>query len=356
MLEPLQKRWVVAPKITIEADEQLGAYPPFLRQILFNRGIVDEFNARRFLEGQGEPYDPFLLTGMQAAVERLLWAVDHEEAIAVYGDYDVDGITATALMVEVLQAFGAEAEAYIPNRFDEGYGLNNSALDALAGKGIRVVLTVDCGIRSLQEAEHADALGLDLIISDHHHPQQALPMAWTVICPKQAGDVYPDKNLAGVGVAYKIAEALFKTRPISGRSPKEWLDLVALGTVADVVPLSGENRILVRAGLNLIHLGQRAGILSLAHAAGLSLTSLTASDVSFMLAPRLNAAGRLESALQAYQLLAARDLRDSGLLAQRLDDQNRERQRLTLEMQSAAELQIEQSGQSDMLFAFDPNF
>lgn len=350
------KRWIIADPIPPEADELLAMFAPFMRQILYNRGYGDPVLALRYLEGREESADPYLLTDMDEVVDRLLYAVDHNEKIAVYGDYDVDGVTATALMVEVLRAFGGVADAYIPNRFEEGYGLNNEALDFLAEQGTQVVLTVDCGIRSLDEAQHAKKLGLDLIISDHHHPHEGLPEAYAVICPKQPGDAYPDKNLAGVGIAYKITQALFKKRTVDGYMPADWLDFVALGTVADIVPLSGENRMLVKAGLAMMRIGRRQGLLSLVRAAGLNLAGLTAGDISFGLAPRLNASGRLESALASYDLLTSADLMKAGFLAQKLDDQNRERQKLTQDMQQQAEQKIESNGFDNLLFAFAPEF
>jgi single-stranded-DNA-specific exonuclease len=201
---------------------------------------------------------------------------------------------------------------------------------------VQVVVSVDCGIRSLAEAEHANRLGLDLIISDHHHVGSDLPAGYAVIDPKREGDPYPDKNLAGVGVAYKIIQGLLSRRPNPGTSADDWLDLVALGTVADMVPLTGENRWLVRKGLLQLRLGQRQGVVSLANAARIDLNTLTTGDISFGLAPRLNAAGRLESALAAYALLVSTDLAETGFLAQKLDDQNAVRQRQTHEMQASA--------------------
>lgn len=350
------KRWVIADPIPAEPSEMLTMFPPFMRQILYNRGYTDPVQALRFLEGREEAANPFLMTDMDVAVDRLLWAVDHDELIAVYGDYDVDGVTATALMVEVLRVLGGIVEAYIPNRFEEGYGLNNEALDTLSEHGARVVMTVDCGIRSPEEALHAKQLGLDLIISDHHHPHAGLPDAYAVVCPKQSGDFYPDKNLAGVGLAYKITQALFQKRIVDGYLPADWLDLVALGTVADIVPLAGENRMLVKAGLALMRTGRRQGLLSLVRAAGLNLTGLSAGDISFGLAPRLNASGRLESALASYELLTSADLMKAGLLAQKLDDQNRERQKLTQDMQLQAEQKIEANGFDKLVYAFAPEF
>lgn len=171
--------------------------------------MEDALQAQRYMEGRAELADPYLLKDMDAVVDRIVWALDHNEKISVYGDFDVDGVTATVLMVEVLQTLGGFVEPYIPNRFEEGYGLNVEALENLAEKGIQLVITVDCGIRSVLEAERANDLGIDLIISDHHHPAADLPQGYAVICPKQPGDEYPDKNLAGVGVAFKIAQALF---------------------------------------------------------------------------------------------------------------------------------------------------
>lgn len=356
MLPIKSKHWIIAEKIPSQTDENMAMFPDFLRQILYNRGFSEPAPALRFLDGRDEIADSFLLKDMDAVVDRLIFAVEHGENIAVYGDYDVDGVTATALMVEVLRALGGCVEAYIPNRFDEGYGLNNDALDSLAEHGVQVILTVDCGIRSLDEAEHAKSLGIDLIISDHHHPQAGLPEAYAVVCPKQPGDEYPDKNLAGVGLAFKIAQALLKKKPAVNYLAGEWLDLVALGTVADIVPLTGENRVLVKAGLMLLRQGTRQGLLSLVRAAGLNLAGISATDISFGLAPRLNASGRLESALASYELLTTRDVMVSGMLAQKLDDQNRERQKLTQDIQREAECKIEGNGYDQLIFAFDEGF
>jgi len=251
---------------------------------------------------------------------------------------------------------GGKARAYIPNRFDEGYGLNNEALDVLAQEQVRLVITVDCGIRSPVEAEHARSCGMDMIITDHHHPKDEIPNAWAVICPRQEGDPYPDKNLAGVGLAFKLAQALLLRHPVEGVSAEDWLDLVALGTVADLVPLVDENRGLVRAGLRILRMGRRQGVLSLAQAAGLNPERLTAGDISFGLAPRLNAAGRLESALAAFAMLMSTDPMEAGPLAQKLDDQNRQRQKITQEIQQAAELMAAEEVSPHLIFAVHPEF
>jgi single-stranded-DNA-specific exonuclease len=351
------KRWEVWSKITPEVSEELNEYPPVMRQLLFNRGLIDEIAAYNFLTTEGPFHDPFQMTGMDVAVGRLLRALEGGEKIVVYGDYDVDGVTATALMVQVLKAMGGFADGYIPNRFEEGYGVNKEALKSLAEEGVAVVLTVDCGIRSPEEAEYARALGLDLIISDHHEPRLSVPVACAVICPKQAGDAYPDKNLSGVGLAFKIAEALLKTRPVAGADLNSWLDLVAVGTVADIVPLKGENRALVKAGLKLLNKRQRQGIYSLLAAAGVdSQKRLTARDIGFVIGPRLNAAGRMDSAVAAYRLLMAADEYEAGPLAQQLDNQNRERQKKTAEMQQIAEALAQADKAEHLLFAIDHDF
>jgi single-stranded-DNA-specific exonuclease len=302
---------------------------------------------------------------MRHAVERIRFAIRHAEPVAIYGDYDVDGVTATALLVEVLRTSGAEVRGYIPNRFDEGYGLNIEALSSLKDQGVKLVITVDCGIRSPGEAFHAQAIGLDLIISDHHHPAEGdLPSAVAVINPKQRGDRYPDKDLAGVGVAYKIAEALSSGRPGTDAGPApatagldHLLDLVALGTVADLAPLVGENRALVRRGLRQMRQSSRQGVFSLAAVAEVTLAKVNAGHIGFMLGPRLNAAGRLKEALAAFELLTTRDAHRAGELAQMLDVQNRERQRITREMQVQAEEIALGGGDSDyLLFAAHEGF
>ena len=354
------KRWLIPPVITPEADRALQAFPPVLRQILFNRGYATDAEARAFLKAEPDfDTDPFQMTDMEAAVERIRYALEQDEPIAIYGDYDVDGVTSTALLVDVLNACGGKAHGYIPNRFDEGYGLNNEALSQLKDDGVKLVITVDCGIRSPDETLHARTIGLDLIITDHHHPSEGhLPPALAVINPKQLGDIYPDKDLAGVGIAYKLAEAL-----ISGQQSAislqltDLLDLVALGTVADLAPLVGENRFLVRRGLRQMRETTRQGLFSLAAVSELNLSKLNATDIGFRLGPRLNAAGRLDEALAAYELLTTKDVFRAGQLAQQLDVQNRERQRITREMQAQAEaLALADETDAFLLFAAHEGF
>ena len=354
------KRWVIQPSITPQAEEALEKFPHILKQILFNRGYGTDAEARAFLKAQPiSDTDPFQLIGMQNAVDRIQQALDKNEPIAIYGDYDVDGVTSTALLVQALEGLGGNVRSYIPNRFDEGYGLNTDALDSLKEEGVKLVITVDCGIRSPDEALHAQTIGLDLIISDHHHPDGLnLPPALAVINPKQQGDPYPDKELAGVGIAYKIAEALVSRQSSTNNFQlKDLLDLVALGTVADLAPLVGENRMLVRRGLRQIHETKRQGLFSLAGVANTQINKITAGNIGFMLGPRLNASGRLESALASLELLTTTDFMRAGQLAQQLDVQNKQRQAITKSMQTQAEeMAMTEDPEAFLIFAAHEDF
>jgi single-stranded-DNA-specific exonuclease len=354
--KPQLKKWWIYPRIPADVNEALHEFPDFLRQLLYNRGYMDEAGAIEYLNASRTPGDPFLLLDMEKATDRLLRAVDQQEPIIVYGDYDVDGVSATALMVQVLKTSGARVTRYIPNRFDEGYGVNREAVQLLADSGAKVILTVDCGIRSPGEAELAKSLGVDMIISDHHYPKGELLAAYAVVCPKREGDPYPDKDLAGVGLAHKIAEALFSKRKVNGVCADDWLDLVALGTVADVVPLTGENRVLVRRGLNLISQGQRPGLQALIRVSGRDPQRVSAGDIGYMLGPRLNAAGRIDSALQAYELLMTTSAEEAGSLAQKLDNKNSERQRMTKEARAMAEEKIGPATTMNLISSFDASY
>ncbi len=356
------KRWLIPQVLSAKAQTDLQAFPPILRQLLYNRGYADDASARAFLraEPRGNT-SPFQMIGMQAAVGRLLDALDHQEQVVIYGDYDVDGVTATVLLVQTLQALGIKAHGYIPHRFDEGYGLNNEALSTLKQDGVSLVITVDCGIRSLDEAAHAREIGLDLIISDHHQPSDSIPPAFAVINPKQPGDEYPDKDLAGVGIAYKIAQALLERYKQTGQltdfKTDILLDLVALGTVADLAPLVGENRTLVRKGLQCIRNTTRQGLFALANVAELQIAKTTATNIGFVLGPRLNAAGRLDSALAAFDLLSTPDLMKAGQLAQQLELQNHSRQDITRKIQAQAEeMTLAGDPGAFILFAVSPDF
>ena len=333
----LQKRWEVAPRAPGVHFARFPDLPPLIVQILYNRGFTDPDEVSNFLQHRWADDDPFQLKGMAATIERLDWAIRKQEAIAIYGDYDADGVTSTALMMQLLRRLGAKVEAYIPDRFDEGYGLNHDALSELAARGIKLVVTVDCGIRSVSEVAHANSLGMDLIITDHHTVGEEIPPALATINPKQQGCIYVFKELAGVGLAYKVAQALLQAdSPVvrrardDGFAAAEFLDLVAIGTVADLAPLYGENRKLVAQGLQRLNTQPlRPGLAALNHKVGLK-KAITTGTIGFTIGPRLNAAGRLDHALAAYKLLIAPDELEAIHLAEQLDLQNRERQILTL--------------------------
>ncbi len=354
----MTKRWEVASAPPPEAIQELSGYPPILQQILYNRGYHTHEQARIYLEAQTPPgCEPVNILNLPKAVDRISHAIKKHEKIVVYGDYDADGVTATALLGTALKSLGAEVREYIPNRFDEGYGLNLEALHLLADEGTNLIITVDCGIRSWEEADYVNNVGIDLIITDHHTPLDTLPNAFAVINPKQPGDLYPEKNLAGVGLAYKLVEAL----ALSGQYPKldsrDYLDMVALGTVADMVPLTGENRSLVRSGLEYIRQPIRQGMMALIGVSGLNPSRINSTDIGFTLAPRINASGRLESALASLSLLTSLDPMQAGQLAQWLEIQNRERQRITREILAKAEKQVIIDDQVPLLlFAADPEY
>ncbi len=355
---PLPKRWRVQHPIPNDVDRALGDFSPLMRQLLYNRGFVDGDSAAKFIAGDVDfSTDPFFLKGMREAVERLHQAIVAGETIIIYGDYDADGVTSTALLTSFLSKLNVQARPYIPNRFDEGYGLNVDAIQQLADEGADLIITVDCGVRAVEEVALANQLGMTLIVSDHHTPGKVLPPAFAIIDPKQQGDPYPEKYLAGVGLAYKLVQAYLTAYPYEDISAEDWLDLVAIGTVADLAPLKGENRMLVKAGLEKIRHEPRQGVFSLARVAGLDLGRFNAGNIGFGLGPRLNAAGRLDSALTALELLTTDDLFRAGALAQELEDQNSQRQEMTKRIrEQAAQQVLDKDPDALLFFAAHPDF
>ena len=327
---PIQKRWKVSPLLPAHISQELSEHTPFLRQLLFNRGVTTAESARAYLSNQSPTdTDPFALKDMDKAVAIIHDALTHHENIAIYGDYDTDGVTASALLYELFDQLGHTPRVYIPNRFDEGYGLNLDAMRQLASEGANLVITVDCGIRSLEEVALAKQLGMKVIVSDHHLPGKQLPVADAIIDPHQPGDPYPYKMLAGVGMAYKIARAYLLTYPHADIDPRQWLDLVSIGTVVDIAPLDGENRALVKAGLQAMRSTRRQGLYSLIQTAGIKIEQLNTGHLGFAIGPRLNAAGRMDSAQFAFELLTTKDIFRAGALAQQLDNFNIQRKEIT---------------------------
>lgn len=296
--------------------------------LLVGRGICTSAEARHFLAGDlNDLYPPLLLRDMNRAVERLVRAVRRGESVLVYGDYDVDGVTATALLVDALRSLQLPVRYYIPDRITQGYGLHRAALEQLTGQ-TALLVTVDCGISAREEVAWLQGSGVDVIITDHHEPPPELPAALAVINPRRPGCQYPDKELAGVGVAFKLVQALYAALGRPAREAWRYLDLVCLGTVADVVPLRGENRLLVRYGLPELEAAGRPGIAALCRVAGVAGRALGTREVSFALAPRLNAAGRMGDAGPAVELLLTRDETRAGELAGQLQQANQQRQQV----------------------------
>ena len=311
-----------------------------LAGILTARGITDPAEALTLLAGEEDLSDPFLLTDMQKACERIWQAIDNGETIVVFGDYDVDGVTATALLYQHLKGMGATVKCMLPSREGDGYGLSRNAIQSIHDKGYQLIVTVDNGISAVEEANFAAELGIDLIITDHHLPPETLPKAVAVVDPRRLDDTSPFKGLCGAGVAFKLCAAL------DGCPPEEMLDycgdLAAVGTVADVMPLTGENRTLVKSGLRQLQNTDRPGLEALLEEVGLAGRPITAENISYAIAPRINAAGRMDSAVTALQLVLCEDPDRAEELAHKLNEINVKRQETELEIFKAAQVLLEQ--------------
>ncbi len=344
------KQWNFHPPAP-EKFLQSGHEHPVLLQVLYNRGLRDAAAVASFLQGEDAVQEnPFLLTDMAPAVTRIVEAIEKGEVICVYGDFDADGVTATVLMTTALQRAGARVGAYIPNRVDEGYGLNMEALRSIAENGADLLVTVDCGIRSVAAVAEAADLGMEVIVTDHHSIGPELPPALAVINPRREDHPGHAQQLAGVGVAYRLAQGVL--RAVSRKSwsrlsaeeaaaeEQSLLDLVAVGTVADMMPLRDENRSLVRRGLSELRRGERVGLYALLEMASVSLETVDSSAISFQIAPRINAAGRLASAKMAYDLLRCDDYGTAYTMAVNLESLNRQRQTMTTEAHAAAEKKL----------------
>jgi len=329
------------PAVVETLVKELGVSEPFGR-ILACRNILSREALTRFMQPRLEDFfDPFLFTDMGKAVERIQEAVARREKIVIYGDYDVDGVSATVLLMSVFRNIGAECAYYLPNRLTEGYGMSLAGIDEIHRLGGRLIVSVDCGITAVREVERAASLGIDVIITDHHEPQSDLPRAVAVLDPKVDGCGYPDRNLAGVGVALKLCQALARA---TGRDDSLWLehlDLVSIGTAADIVPLTGENRIIVKHGFAQLAQTRNLGIRKLIAQQGLEGKSLSTSDVVFYLAPCINAAGRLGDSTRGVKLLLSEDEGEAALFARELVEMNRERRALDTYVQEEAQRWVE---------------
>jgi single-stranded-DNA-specific exonuclease len=316
--------------------------------VLAARGVETEEDARRLLGPSLEQlHDPFLMLGMREAVERVLRAADAGERILIYGDYDVDGTTGTVVLRRALSFLGAKTGYHVPHRFTEGYGIRRDVLERAKEDGYSLVISVDCGIRAFEPLEWARANGLDVIITDHHLPDDAegSPPAFAVLNPNQKACTYPDKNLAGVGVAFKLAHALFRERGREAQVPG-FLKVVAIGTVADVAQLTGENRAIVALGLADLHRATNPGLRALMEVSGCGDgTGMRAFDIGFRLGPRINAAGRMDAARAVVELFETKKYEEARALAEHLDARNRERREVQQQVTERAVAELELSGQ-----------
>ena len=331
------KRWIVREHDSQQTDalaRSLGV-SQIVAQLLIARGCVDEQSARRFLNpSHDQLHDPLLMLDMRKAVERILLAIERDEPILIYGDYDVDGTTGTVVLRRALKLLGARTGYHVPHRFTEGYGIQQPALEKAVADGYKLVVSVDCGIRAFEPLLWARDHNLDIIVTDHHLPDEGdgTPPAYAVLNPNQRGCDYPDKNLAGVGVAFKLAHALFRERGLE-HMVGGFLKMVAIGTVADVAQLVGENRSIVALGLRDLPQATNPGLRALMEVAGFTERgAMTAYDLGFRIGPRINAAGRMEAARSIIELFEAGELEEARRLAAHLDTLNRERRTVQSEI------------------------
>jgi len=349
-------RWNLLPSAPAQYLANTSGFSTLIAQLLYNRGLTELSQLEPFIAADECLLgNPLLLPDMHRAVARIYRALLSGENIAIYGDFDVDGITGTALLVQALSSLGSRVTPYIPHRLTEGYGLKTTTLDNLYQQGVSLVITVDCGITAFTQVKKAQRLGLDIIITDHHTPPTVVPPAVAIVNPKLPNSTYPFSGLAGVGVAFKLLQALFQG---IGKEKQldELIDLVALGTVADMMPLLGENRYLVKQGLKLINTTPRLGVREMLTQAGLNIGRLDAEVISWILAPRLNAAGRLAHAMTSYKLLTTASPQEAHELTMWLEEKNAERQKLTSNTLAKAREQVLAQGVLPLLVASDEDY
>lgn len=332
----MQKRWEIAEKLTekqLQVKKQLTSSikcPDLIAEMLVRKGLTNKEEIDKFFNPDlNNVYDPFIFDDMDKAVNRVIQAIEQKEQITIYGDYDVDGTTSTALLFLGLKKANAEVNYYIPHRMIDGYGLSLSGIDLIIEEGTKLIISVDCGINAIEEIDKINDLGIDIIITDHHNPKDILPQALAIINPKVAECKYPFKDLAGVGVAYKLLMGVYQKLEMDTKEfIDKYVDLVALGTIADIVPLADENRIFASIGLERLLKKQNIGLNALINIAGLANKELNSADIVFGIAPRINAAGRMGSAMRAVELMVALDSAKSDELAEIIEWENSLRQQI----------------------------
>jgi len=353
--------WKLQPTLNADQAAALAAYPPVIRQLLVNRGLETPEAVQRFIEPDydRDSHDPFLFRDMGKVLTRIATARDAGQRVVVHGDYDADGVCASVVLMSLLQELGFDdslIDVYIPHRATEGYGLNVNTIEQLASQGTKLIITCDCGITNVEEITRAAAAGIDVIVTDHHLAPTTLPPAFAMINPNVPGETYPFKQLSGTGVAFKVVQAAVQKKLVSSTFAKWLLDLVAIGTVTDFMPLRDENRTLVSYGLTVLRKTQRPGLQALLGVMNRPAETVTTSVISFGIGPRLNAAGRLNHANLAYNLFMASGDEAVGY-ARELDAVNKERQTLGETIAKAVIDRLElKENQPNLIFAYDPSW
>lgn len=323
----MSKKWQVyqVDNEKVEQIQQKYEVNKLLATILANRGIVEEKQIDKFLHPKrSDFYNPYEMPDMEIAVSRIIKAIENEEKTIIYGDYDVDGITSVTVLKSFLEERGLEVAEYIPNRLNEGYGLNNNAVEKIASQGYTLMITVDCGISAVEEVRYANELGIETIITDHHEPGNELPAALAVVDAKRKDNKYPFRNLAGVGVVFKLSQAIGMRLDLEEKEYLKYLDIVCIGTISDIVPLVDENRVIVKLGLKLVEQTKNLGLRSILKSAGYS--KIDSTTISFGVAPRINASGRMGHQEDALKLFLSKEIDEVNELTQKLNDYNRIRQ------------------------------
>jgi single-stranded-DNA-specific exonuclease len=354
----MDKIWQLLPEVSQVFCKKFPEYNPVICQLLFNRGLIEKKEIEDFFDTKFEKniFDPFLFNDMEKSADLIISHIKSKHKIVVYGDYDADGVTSSAILVEILNLLKAEVDIYIPERVKEGYGLNNQAIDMIANQDVKLIITVDCGIRNFKEVEYARSLGIDVVISDHHVPPEN-KNEWPkclILDSALKNEAYPFKNLSGAGVSYKLAKAIISKSKLTPEQKetveKKVYDILAIGTVADCVQLLGENRNLVKLGLEILNKTKRPGLIELINSAKIGGDKkIDTWNISFQIAPRLNAAGRMDHANTAYQLLITKNKAEAEKLAGKLNASNINRQKNTEEILSLVEEQIRPNTQDKII-------
>ena len=339
----MNKKWQIyeTNESKVEELKKLYNLNDLIATILVNRNITKKEDVEKFLNPtRNDFYNPFLMTDMEKAVDRILVAIENKEKVTIYGDYDVDGITSITVLKSFLKDVGLEVDTYIPNRIDEGYGLNKKAIDKIKENGCQLMITVDCGISGIEEVEYANSLGIETIVTDHHEVGDVLPNALAVVDNKRKDSTYPFRELAGVGVAFKLIQAIGIKLELKEEEYLKYLDIVAVGTISDIVPLVDENRVITKLGLKLIRQTKNIGLRSIINTSGYS--KIDSNTISFGVAPRINACGRMGKAEEALKLLLSKNLNEAQELTRKLNEHNRERQDIEKRIFEDAIKQIEE--------------